>query len=53
MGKTSLLTKIIGMQQELQFSEVLKAFIVKWGSPDALLSDDAQVEILAVVQAIF
>ena len=53
VGKTSLLTEIIGMQQNLQFPETLKAFIVKWGTPNALLSDNAQVEISAAVQAIF
>ncbi len=52
VGKTSLLTEIVGMQQESLFPEALKAFIVKWGAPDALLSDNAQVEISAAVQAI-
>ena len=40
------------MQQKLQFPEALKAFIVKWGAHDALLSDNTQVEISAAVQAI-
>ena len=41
----SMLTKIIRMQQELQFTEALEAFIVKWGAPNVLLSDNTQVEI--------
>ena len=52
VGKTSLLTEIIGIQQESKFPEALKAFIVKWGMPDALLSHNTQVEILEAVQAI-
>ena len=40
------------MQQESQFTEALKAFIVKWGVPDVLLSDNTQVEILEAVQTI-
>ena len=48
----SLFTEIINMQQKLQLPEALKAFIVKWGLPDVLLSDNTQVEILAAVQAI-
>ena len=31
VGKMSLLAEIISMQQELQFTEALKAFLVKWG----------------------
>ena len=52
VGKMSLLTKIMSMQQELQFLEALKAFIVKWGALDVLLNDYSQMEILVAVQAI-